>query len=430
MYITSQSSDQALKVFISYSHADLEYLVYLKKHLAVLEKQKFIEIWDDRRITGGEDWEKEINKNINQADVILLLVSADFMGSAYCYGTEMVIALQRESLNEANVIPIILRDVDWESSPLGRLKALPIDGKPIKKYENSDAAYKEIAREIRQIVGKRRVSRATNISGADRPEKASPRPVQFRVKKQKIFRNNGKGKSNGLKTHLESSINIPALVQLEKHRDSFGGWEILYAFIFGAFLSGINLIQRISIFGEGSGPNIDFKQVVVLNVSMGVSAFFLTAAMLLFLSHESEKISLFIKGVSRNIVLLYLVAIGFIEVISHFDSFKFSARPIILLVLSHSMFFVVGLIETIIDLNIAMCFNKISNHYSGHARIYKKAGLYALISVIGNFVLAFIAILVYAFKRKTTDDVWTLSLMGALNLYFLIDIRRKIKSLE
>src|SRR5256885_1463819 len=103
---------QPIEVFYSYARADEALRDQLEKHLAVLKRQKVISAWHDRLITAGEDWANEIDQHINSASIILLLVSADFLTSDYCYEIEMTQALGRHEAGETRVIPIILRPCD------------------------------------------------------------------------------------------------------------------------------------------------------------------------------------------------------------------------------------------------------------------------------------------------------------------------------
>ena len=116
-----------------------------------LKHQGIIESWHDRRILAGEEWAGRIDDELCRADMILLLISADFIASKYCYETEMKEALSRHHRGEAKVIPIILRPCDWEELPFNKLKALPRDGKAIAKYPNRDDAFVEIAKGLRDI---------------------------------------------------------------------------------------------------------------------------------------------------------------------------------------------------------------------------------------------------------------------------------------
>ena len=114
----------APEVFFSYSHNDEELRDKLEKHLSSLKRQSVISLWHDRSISAGNEWAGQIDQHINSAQIILLLVSADFLSSDYCYDIELSRALERHKAGEATVIPIILRPVDWRGSPFSKLQAL------------------------------------------------------------------------------------------------------------------------------------------------------------------------------------------------------------------------------------------------------------------------------------------------------------------
>src|SRR5438067_12626282 len=113
-----------VEIFCCYARKDQELLQILKAHLMPLQRQGLITIWSDTDINAGEEWEEEIRQHLTTAQIILLLVSPDFMASEYCYSNEMQRAMERHSLGEAKVIPIILRPVYWQSAPIGKLQAL------------------------------------------------------------------------------------------------------------------------------------------------------------------------------------------------------------------------------------------------------------------------------------------------------------------
>ena len=117
------------QLFFSYSHKDEDLRDQLETHLAVLKRQGFIDAWHDRRITAGENVGQAISASLEAPDVILLLVSADFLASDYCYELEMTRAMARHDEGAAAVIPVILRPCDWHDTPLGKLLAAPRDGK-------------------------------------------------------------------------------------------------------------------------------------------------------------------------------------------------------------------------------------------------------------------------------------------------------------
>jgi hypothetical protein len=141
-------------VFFSYTHVDEPLRKALDGHLGLLRRQGLIQTWYDRNILAGSELDAEIGKNLEAADIILLLVSSDFINSDYCFSKEMTRAMERHHAGEARVIPIILRPCDWHTAPFAKLKAIPNDGKAVTSWENIDEAFTDVAREIRLAVTK------------------------------------------------------------------------------------------------------------------------------------------------------------------------------------------------------------------------------------------------------------------------------------
>jgi internalin A len=142
---------RGVRVAFSYSHKDEELRDQLETHIKLLQRQGIISTWHDRRIVAGENWADAIDDSFNRADLILLLVSADFLASDYCYQSEMALALAREAKGEARVLPILLRACDWNDAPFGSLQGLPKDMKPITSWANRDEAFAEVAHGIRKV---------------------------------------------------------------------------------------------------------------------------------------------------------------------------------------------------------------------------------------------------------------------------------------
>ena len=139
-------------VFISYAHEDEPLRQQLEAHLSLLRRQGLLADWHDHKILPGEDRARSIDEHLETASLILLLISPDFLASEYCYGVEMQRALERKQNGEVQVIPIILRPVDWESAPFAHLQCLPRDSRAITEWENRDAALRDIARGIRSAI--------------------------------------------------------------------------------------------------------------------------------------------------------------------------------------------------------------------------------------------------------------------------------------
>ena len=138
-----------VKLFISYSHRDERYLKGLETHLASLRRQGVVADWHDRMISPGEKWRQKINDNLDLADCVLLLVTPDFIASDYCYSVEMEQALDKHREGRILILPIIVRPVDWQHTPLGELQVLPKDGKPIVEWSIRDRAWLDVTRGLR-----------------------------------------------------------------------------------------------------------------------------------------------------------------------------------------------------------------------------------------------------------------------------------------
>ncbi len=145
-------SQSTLDVFFSYAHQDEALRDQLQAHLAVLERQGLIRTWHDRRIGAGQDWAGEIDAKLDAADLVLLLVSPDFVASDYCWDVETRRALERHAARQALVIPVVLRPVDFAGAPFGRLRALPADGRPVTIWDDRDQAFRDVARGLRRLI--------------------------------------------------------------------------------------------------------------------------------------------------------------------------------------------------------------------------------------------------------------------------------------
>lgn len=175
-------------VFFSYSHADEALRDRLESHLSLLKREGSIEAWHDRRIVPGDEGDREIDEAIKRADVILLLVSSDFINSNYCYDIELAEAMRRHTTGEARVIPIILRHCDWKSAPFGKLQALPKNAKPIATWNDLDEAFLDVVTGIRSALAKIRpittsIERSAQTVASAKVSVTSPRSSNLRLRK-------------------------------------------------------------------------------------------------------------------------------------------------------------------------------------------------------------------------------------------------------
>jgi tetratricopeptide (TPR) repeat protein len=167
-----------IEIFCCYAREDQELLRHLKTHLMLLQRQGLITIWSDTDISAGTAWEEQIEKHLDSSHIVLLLVSADFMASDYCYSKEMQRAMQRHECGEAHVIPVLLRPILWKDAPFAKLQALPRNGKPItdRSWHTEDDALLDVAEQISTVVKVLRVQNtleeADSLSTTQRYEEA------------------------------------------------------------------------------------------------------------------------------------------------------------------------------------------------------------------------------------------------------------------
>jgi len=169
-----------LRVFISYSRVDEE-IGLLKEfliHLQPMVRDKLIEPWHDRRITPGAEWAGKIDEHLSNAQLVILLVSPDFLASDYCNDVEMTKAMELHSTGEARVVPVILRPCDWQTSRFAALQVLPTDGTPVIKWVPKEDGFLDVAKGLRRVV---RNADPGEIPPKQVLAKSSRRPLPFAI---------------------------------------------------------------------------------------------------------------------------------------------------------------------------------------------------------------------------------------------------------
>lgn len=147
-----QNIQEPLKVFISYSHKDKQLKDKLIIHMNSLIRQKYISLWYDNMIIPGKEIDEEVLQALQSSQIVLLLLSADYLASDYCYEIEMEKALTLRKEEKMEVIPILLRPTDLKGTPIDKLLSLPEDRKAITLFENEDAALKNVVDGLRRVV--------------------------------------------------------------------------------------------------------------------------------------------------------------------------------------------------------------------------------------------------------------------------------------
>jgi hypothetical protein len=154
----------ACRVFISYAHADEADRARLEAHLAPMVREGLIEVWHDRVIEAGADWASAIERQLHTADLVILLVSADFIASIFCFERELADALRRHQHDGTHLLPVIIKPVDFSNLPIARFQALPTNIVPVSMWSNVDAAWLDVAQGVRRVVDEIQAAR-TSLPG-------------------------------------------------------------------------------------------------------------------------------------------------------------------------------------------------------------------------------------------------------------------------
>src|SRR5258707_1283287 len=149
----SIEQNKVVTLFYCYASEDEQLLNELEKHLTPLKRQGYLIGWHRRQIEAGADWQQEIEHHLSAANLILILLSPDFMYSEAC-DKEMGYAMELHHTGQTRVIPLLLRPVLWEDTPLARLQGLPENGQPITTWPDSDQAFRQTAYHLANIVRK------------------------------------------------------------------------------------------------------------------------------------------------------------------------------------------------------------------------------------------------------------------------------------
>jgi hypothetical protein len=172
---SSSSSPQPIRLFVAYAREDDAFRRKLLVTLADWKRQNLIaDIWSDREIVPGKQWDDAIREALDAADLILVLMSHDSIASEYMASVEIVRALERHNRGEARVVPVVIRSCDWTSTPLGHLQAVPPGGKPLSKYADPDEFWLDVRNELKKVVGELRDARVNVVANSTPMPEAAP----------------------------------------------------------------------------------------------------------------------------------------------------------------------------------------------------------------------------------------------------------------
>ncbi len=140
-------------VFFSYALKDAPLLEELKKHLQPLKREGLISVWYDNTISvAGKAWQRERAAQLDNASIIILLISPDFLASDYIYSVEMPRAMQRHTAGEARIIPVLLKPAHWESAPFAQFTPLPTNAQPITSWRDRNKAFLNVTEGLRAVL--------------------------------------------------------------------------------------------------------------------------------------------------------------------------------------------------------------------------------------------------------------------------------------
>jgi CheY-like chemotaxis protein len=178
-------ADAPVTLFYSYAHEDEPLRDELQGHLKILERRGLLAPWHDRQILAGADWSATIDRHLEIAELVLLLISKDFMESDYIFGRELSKAMERHADGRSVVVPVFVRAVDLQPEdaddiPFLKLQGLPTDLRAVTSWPNRDEAWTNVAKGLRAVVKsirERRVAEAPVASAAAPPRPAGAEPV-------------------------------------------------------------------------------------------------------------------------------------------------------------------------------------------------------------------------------------------------------------
>ena len=171
-------------LFYSYASQDEQLRLELEQHLTLMRRQGLLSTYSYLSIRAGEHWYEKSEEALRKSELVLLLLSADFLASNDCFQWQMARAMDRQAAGQCQVIPIVLRPVDWEQAPFGALAVLPADRQPVTLWPTRDQAWLDVARGIRAAIDRLQVKRCLEHP----PAKPAPAVILQRIADQQEVR--------------------------------------------------------------------------------------------------------------------------------------------------------------------------------------------------------------------------------------------------
>ena len=143
---------KGVRVFYSYAQEDEEVCTRLETHLAPLRQNGTISTWHHRMVLPGDVWDAVVQQELQTAQVVILLITADFLASEKLWKEQISPAIDRHQKGEALVIPVLVRPCLWEITVLKDLQPLPRQGVLFNADKDESAVYDEVTKEIQRVI--------------------------------------------------------------------------------------------------------------------------------------------------------------------------------------------------------------------------------------------------------------------------------------
>ncbi len=179
------NSDKFIQIYVSYVENDIKQFGKLIRHLKNISKTKNIKFLSHKDVISGATTDNEISRFIQEASIILILMSTNYLASTSYEQEEVQESLKRP--NDVRIIPIIVAPCFWKESPFHHLTPLPERGEPISQYRDRETAWLEVEEGIRQVIddmsgnSTRRTENSDNNSFPVDPSQQTYRKVFARV---------------------------------------------------------------------------------------------------------------------------------------------------------------------------------------------------------------------------------------------------------
>ena len=136
-----------------YLHAqqDQAFCQALENHLSSLGQEGLLQDWGEGALLGGDEIAAQLQAELARADVVVILLSADFLAAEHSQAQIDLVLAEREK-RPLIIVPIVVRAVDWLRSRLGRFYALPRNGKPVASWDRADDAWFDVVEGLRRLI--------------------------------------------------------------------------------------------------------------------------------------------------------------------------------------------------------------------------------------------------------------------------------------